>query len=224
MADTDTAQAPTDAASPTILTTPPASAAAASVPATPAADSSAVQAAALAAEKPDATASVVPEQYDLKLPKDAKADAAFVERTAAKARVLGLGNDAAQKLLESDLADHTGRLAERDALVESWKPGGAEFEKRNADWVKQAKADPELGVTPEAFASTIEKAQQALAKYGPELKDVLEVSGFGSHPAAIKFFARVGAAMSEGGLVLGVSGKSPAPKSTADLLYGQPTG
>lgn len=163
-------------------------------------------------------APVVPDKYDIKLP-DGVTDAAIVERTAAIARELGLGNEAAQKLLDREVATLTEQQTAQTALVEAWKPGGAEFVKRDAQWTADAKADKEIGG--ENFPAALEKAQLALTKYGPELKTYLDQTGLGSHPAAIKFLANVGKAMSEGGLVLGKIGGAPKAKSDAETLYPQ---
>lgn len=182
----------------------------------------------LAAEQAAATpipvvaAPVVPDKYEYTLPEGLTADAAIVERTTAIARELGLGNDAAQKLLEQGVASEKEATAAREAIIESWKPGGAEYVKRDETWKAQALADKDLGAgDPAKFAVHVEKAQQALAKYGPELKAYLNDTGLGSHPAAIKFLSRIGAAMSEGGMIVGSIGGSPKAKSDAETLYPQ---
>lgn len=200
---------------------------------TPAPDAAALAAAA-AAETPVETPKVetpvvpvVPEKYDLKLPDGSTVDPAVVQRTEAIARDLGLSNEAGQKLLDqtvkdiSDLETSAKKAAEdsQKALIDAWKPGGTEWVKRETQWATQAKADPELGATPEAFAVSVEKAQQALAKYGPELKPLLDETGFGSHPAVIKMLARIGKASSEGSLVLGTGGQIKRATSDAQVLY-----
>lgn len=179
------------------------------------------------ADTKDTPVSVVPEKYDLKLPEGSTVDPAIVEKTAARARALGLSNEAGQQLLDQtvqDLADaEQAHKAGYDALVEAWKPGGTEYAKRDAQWRDEALKDAEIGGSPEKLASSIEFAQQALNKYGSDLKTYLDETGLGSHPAAIKFLANIGRAMSEGanggGLVLGNGGPMAKPKSDAQLLY-----
>lgn len=176
---------------------------------------------ALAAETPKEEAvappvvPVVPETYDLKLPDGA--DAAIIERTTAIARELGLGNEAAQKLVDRDVALVAEQATAQAALIEAWKPGGVEYVKRDAAWVAEAKADKDIGG--EKFPIALEKAQQALAKFGPELKTYLDQTGLGSHPAAIKFLAKVGAAMGEAAPVVGSIGGTPKAKSDAETMY-----
>lgn len=181
------------------------------------------------------TTTVVPEKYDLKLPEGSTLPATIVERTAAIARTLGLSNEAGQTLLEQAVQDETTRLeafatekataitdavtAATTAMLDSWKPGGEAWKARIAEWETAAKADPTLGKTPEEFATTVEKGQQALAKYGPELKDYLTETGLGSNPLVIKFLGTIGRAMSESSFVPGSTGTTGKPKSDAQILY-----
>lgn len=193
------------------------------------ADSTALAAAASAETASTETqqTSVVPEKYDLKLPDGSTVDPAVVQRTEAIARDLGLSNEAGQKLLDrtvkeiSDLETSAKKAAEdsQKALIDAWKPGGTEWVKRETQWATQAKADPELGATPEAFAVSVEKAQQALAKYGPELKPLLDETGYGSHPLFIRMLARIGRGMSEGSMVMGSGGRVGASKTAEQLFY-----
>lgn len=163
---------------------------------------------------------VVPEKYDLKAPDGVTLDAAFTDRTAAIARELGLDQDAAQRLHTERITEATNATKAHQALVDAWKPGGAEWTKRDAEWTTKAKSDPELGKTPEEFAATVEKGQQALAKFGsPELKQLLTETGFGSHPAAVKFLANIGRAMSEPSMVLGGLGGSKGAKTDAQVMF-----
>lgn len=160
----------------------------------------------------------VPESYTLTLPPDAKVDAAIIERTAAIARAQGLGNEAAQSLLNGVLGEVQAQQA---AQVEAWKPGGAEWKARDDAWRKETLADPEIGGSPEKLAKHVELAQQVLRKFGGEeqVKFLMD-TGLGSHPAALKLLAKIGAAMSESSLVVGGGNNSSTPKSAAEKLYG----
>lgn len=160
----------------------------------------------------------VPDKYDLKLPANAKFDPAIVERTAAIARERGLGNDAAQTALDTAVA----LVAERDtALVEAWQPGGKEWKKRDAEWAAESLANKEIGGTPEKLATSIELANKVRTALGDkELDTFLIQTGLGSHPAVLKFLAKIGKSMSESTLVAGtpaaVNGKLPM----AVAMYG----
>lgn len=169
-----------------------------------------------------AAGAIVPEKYDFKLPSGSTLPATFVERTAAIARELGLGNDAAQKLLDRQIDDITQVTTAQQALLDAWKPGGTEWSKRDQEWRTAALADPAIGGSPEKLTASVAAAQQALAKYGnPELKAALNESGYGSHPGVLKFMAAIGRAMSEGTFVFGAPPAKLGTKSDAQTLYPQ---
>lgn len=166
---------------------------------------------------PAPAAPVVPETYDLKLPPDTKADPALIERTAATARTLGLSNEAAQKALEFTVAEVAARDA---AFVSANEPGkGDAWLARVAEYETQAKADPDIGGA--RYDVSVERAQQVLARFGsPALKDALNATGFGSHPAVIKLLAAIGGSMAEGSLVLPGGNAPPAEKRAPwDVMY-----
>lgn len=166
-----------------------------------------------------ASAAGAPEQYDIKVPATAKGiDAAIVERTAAIARAQGLGNDAAQKLLDGVVAEVAAQNA---AQVEAWKPGGSQWAARDTEWRTAALADAEIGGSAEKLAKSVELAQKVMAKFGGEdVVAFLKETGLGSHPAALKLLAKIGAAMSESSLVVGAPAGSSGAKTTAEKLYG----
>jgi hypothetical protein len=228
MSDDATAQATADAAAATAA----ASAADAAATTAATADAGTAADASAAAGSAAAAAPVVPEKYDIKVGPEVKIDAAIIERTAATARALGLSNDAAQKLLDGVVQEaQTAEAAalqkaadEQKAFIDAWSPGGAKFVERDAQWKQAALADPEIGGTPEKLAASVEQATQALKKYGsPELEKVLSIdeTGFGQHPAVLKFLARIGKAMGEGEMIAGSPSRGqPAAKTTAEMLYG----
>ena len=196
--------------------TAPASVAVTAIEVSSAAQSVASESVASSAAEPAAGTPVV---YDLKLPADVQGiDAAIIERTAAIARAQGLQNDAAQTLLNAQVAEVAAQQA---ALVEAWKPGGAQWIARDTEWRTAAMADTEIGGSPEKLAKSVELAQQVMAKFGgAETVQFLKETGLGSHPAALKLLAKIGAAMSESSLVVGSAAASSAPKTVAEKLYG----
>lgn len=172
--------------------------------------------AAVPAVKPD---SVVPEKYELVLPKDATGiDPAIVERTAAIARVQGLSNEGGQKLLESVVAEIR---VQDDARVSAWQPGGASWKARDTEWRQAALADPEIGGSPEKLATSVELANKVRTTLGgKDFDEFLLTTGLGSHPAALKFLAKIGRAMSESTLKLGPSTPGGGKIPTHEALYG----
>ncbi len=179
-----------------------------------------------AAESAPKPESVVPEKYDLKVKDGVTVDPAVLERTAAKARTLGLSQAAGQQLLDVELEEQaaleTTRKSEYAAFVKSWEPGGAAYEKQKADWITQAMADPRVvgpKPTPEGFKVVAEKVQQVLAAHGtPKLTGLLEKEGFLYHPEVLGFLMNLSRRTSEGRLVLGNPNAS-VPKTAAEVLY-----
>ncbi len=118
------------------------------------------------------------------------------------AKELKLPNDAAKKLV--DLA-----AAREVARAEA-------FAKQVEDWATAVKADKELGL-PENLAT----AKKTIDTFGtPELRDLLNSTGMGNHPEVIRLALKIGKALSEDTFVAGRTGAGPAPRSHADILYG----
>lgn len=146
---------------------------------------------------------VVPENYDLKMPEGVELDKAAADEFTAIAKELKLPADAAQKL-----ADVGAKMAQRQVenhakLVESW--------------TESVKTDKEIGG--DKLAENLGIARKALDQFGtPELKDVLNMTGFGNHPAVIKAFYKIGKAISEDGFVKG-STPSAGPTDIAKRMF-----
>lgn len=197
-----------------------ASTAAATQAATEAATSAQSSAGVTAAGSAPASKAGVPEKYDLKLAADAKVDQAIVSRTESAARAQGLNNEQGQRLLDAVVAEVAAQDAAR---VDAWKPGGTEWMKRDEEWSKQALADPELGNGDKAkLDNAIELAQKVrTALGGKDFDEFLKTTGLGSHPAALKFLAKIGRSMSESSLIPGRPvGSSASGKSAAERMYG----
>ncbi len=199
---------------------------------------SAIEEPVVAAVEPTPTepvaAPVVPEKYDLKVPDGSTVDPALVDRTAAKARALGLTNEAAQKLFDSEVKDATAQATaqqaaltkaqedSRKALLDAWAPNGVEWKKQQDDWTKLSKADPTIGG--EKFNQAVESAGQAVERFGdPELKQMLEETGFGQHPVVLRFLSKIGAASRESTFANGGSPTGGNQESMVNRFYGKTT-
>ncbi len=82
------------------------------------------------------------------------------------------------------------------------------------------KADKEIGG--DKFDANMESARRIIEKYGDEqIKNDLNVSGFGNYPPLVRLFAKLGKLMNEGQILSGkpVSEKPKGPKSLAEALY-----
>lgn len=82
------------------------------------------------------------------------------------------------------------------------------------EWANAVKADPELGGA--NYEKTVAMAAIALDKFfDQEFRDMLNVTGLGNNPGAVKGFAKMGAHFADGEIVTGES----APLTKAHPLY-----
>lgn len=151
---------------------------------------------------------VVPEKYDLKLPKDSALSEAHLEKLSVYAKEKGLSNEQAQSLLEREsqaVSDYVTNLKETQS-------------KMTETWFEQAKGDKEIGG--EAFKQNAELAKRVVSRFGTDdFKKELNKTGLGNHPELLRVFSRIGKAMSEDQLVIpGV--QAGGKKSIESLLYG----
>lgn len=131
-------------------------------------------------EEPEATepeAKGPPEQYVFAAPEGVQLDPAAVEVFTPVAKDLKLSQEQAQKLV-GVYADLQQRQAEAHVA-------------QVAEWAKQVTTDKDLGGKrwPETRA-LIARARDQFAS--PELLQVMDATGLGSHPAVVKLFARLG--------------------------------
>lgn len=84
-------------------------------------------------------------------------------------------------------------------------------------WAAALKSDQEIGG--KDFDTNVKTAQKALARFGsPQLKQLFETTGLGNHPEFVRFFLKVGRAISEDNTTLG-GGDGGGRKSTEDVFY-----
>ena len=102
------------------------------------------------------------------------------------AHKLGLTQDQARNLAESYMELEQSKMAEQQTAVEN------QLEEWSSDLKK------EFGGS---FDKRIETAKKAIEAFGgSELKEAMNATGMGSHPAMVKAFAQIGKEMLEGGL------------------------
>lgn len=161
--------------------------------ATPAAPADAQPTTPPAEQKPAEPA--VPDSYEFKMPEGVELDKAAADEFTAIAKELKLDQATAQKV-----ADVGAKMAQRQAethakLVESW--------------VEQVKTDKDIGG--DKLDENLAIARKALDTFGtPELRDVLNSTGLGNHPAVIKAFYNAGKRISPDTFVTG----APAGNAT----------
>ncbi|MBH2961615.1 peptidase [Serratia marcescens] len=144
-----------------------------------------------------------PEKYEFSAPEGQELDANALAVFEPIAKELGLSQEQAQKLV-----DIYPQIQQQQA--EAWS-------KQVSDWGEQVKADKEIGG--DKFNASVGAAQRALDQFGnPELREYLNASGLGNHPALVRFCAKVGKAMAEDSFVVPGQG---GQRSAADILYGK---
>jgi len=149
----------------------------------------------------------VPEKYDLVLGEKSQLDPSVLNDVAGLAKELALDNEQAQKI--ATLID-TAAASHFDHLV-------SEHKTRITEWVAQVKKDSVMGGA--NFNGTIDAAKRPLAKYGDdELRAGLKETGFGNHPALIRFLSKIGKAMGED-QVIQQQHATAHEKSIAERLY-----
>ncbi|HFD3888017.1 peptidase [Serratia nevei] len=144
-----------------------------------------------------------PEKYEFTPPEGQELDANVLAVFEPIAKELGLSQEQAQKLV-----DIYPQIQQQQA--EAWS-------KQVSDWGEQVKADKEIGG--DKFNASVGAAQRALDQFGnQELREYLNASGLGNHPALVRFCAKVGKAMAEDSFVVPNQG---GQRSAADILYGK---
>jgi hypothetical protein len=156
----------------------------------------------------DDEAPKAPETYEeFSVPEDMDLDEAAVAEFAPVAKELDLTQEQAQKLVDI-YAER--KLDEARSMHDS-------FEKVQADWQTEAKADKEYGGAD--FTANIKKANAFLTEYGSaDLNTALAETGMGNHPELIRLFVKAGAAMGDDTLHFGKAAEA-APKDAASILF-----
>ncbi|MEP8720217.1 peptidase [Enterobacter kobei] len=133
-----------------------------------------------------------PEKYEFKAGEGVELDTEALKDFEPVARDLNLTNEQAQKLVDAYPKILAG-VQQRQA--EAWQA-------QTEQWAADVKADKEIGG--DKLTANLSAAQRALEQFGdPELKEYLDSTGLGNHPALVKAFIKVGKAMSEDKVVTG---------------------
>ncbi|UYW74130.1 peptidase [Pseudocitrobacter faecalis] len=133
-----------------------------------------------------------PEKYEFTAGEGVELDTEALKDFEPVARELNLTNEQAQKLVDAYPKILAG-VQQRQA--EAWQA-------QTEQWAADVKADKEIGG--DKLTANLSAAQRALEQFGdPELKEYLDSTGLGNHPALVKAFIKVGKAMSEDKVVTG---------------------
>jgi hypothetical protein len=146
-------------------------------------------------------------KYELKTPDGSLLSTEKIKEIEEFAKTNKLAPEKAQELLNREsalLKTHVETMqSQHNERVEVWKD--------------VASKDKEIGG--EAFGQNVEYAKRSLEKFAtPELKTMLDNTGFGNHPEVLRVFARIGKAMSDDKILKG-SPASNDSRSMAEKFY-----
>ncbi|WP_026601471.1 hypothetical protein [Methylomonas sp. 11b] len=161
------------------------------------------------AAEADGTKTGAPEDYaDFELPEGALPDPELMTEYKKAAKEIGLTQEQAQ-----NLAQMGAKMAEKITAQAM-----AAHEQRVANWEAETKADPEIGG--EQLQANLSVIPPVLKAFGSEnLVNFMNETGIGNHPEFVKFFVKVGKAMSEDTLLPGGSTTPGGQKTLAQTLY-----
>lgn len=140
--------------------------------------------------------------FEVKVPEGLQLEAAGLDELKAIVNDATLTPSArAQKLVDfaakSNIASHTQRVK---------------------GWADETRNDPEIGGA--KLDETLAVARKTVALAPPEMKEVLNASGLGNHPAFVKWAYAIGKKLSEDAFVPSGGAAKAAPVDTAQRLYG----
>lgn len=166
----------------------------------------------------------VPEdgKYEFKMPEGVTLDEGMAKAFQDDFKDLGLTRAQAQRLADR-MVEVRRRAAEEYASSPegAWSLAAHSYFKENGTpdtWADTAKIDKEIGG--KNWNSTVDNAQRAVKQFGTDgLKAFMNASGGGNHPEVIRFFARVGNAISEDKPSGGGSDGSGKPVEAAHILF-----
>jgi hypothetical protein len=153
----------------------------------------------LLTEKPTeeaAPAEPPPEPFDaekITFPEGMAKDDKLFGEFSEKAKAHGLSHAAAQ-----DFVDLYSSAA-RDIAQQNWDT----WQKTQASWVAEVKADPEIGPNLDAIKKGVGKLLDDRSLGGPGARQVIDMTGAGNHKEFIRFMARIEKILSEGSHVQG---------------------
>lgn len=103
-------------------------------------------------------------------------------------------------------------------LIENFAAKQAEaFATQQAQWRDEVVNDKEIGGP--ALQENLSYAAKVLDTFAPDLRQVLNDTGMGNHPAFVKAFVKIGKAISEDRLVGGSQQSPGAPVDDAKVLF-----
>jgi hypothetical protein len=161
----------------------------------------------LANQKPADTDGGAPVEYaQFTVPDGYELDADVAKEASGIFKTMGLNQAQAQQLVDFYTAKTT------ESANEPYEAWNAMQEK----WVKEVKADPQIGPRLNEVKTTISRAIDGLndPKLAREFREAMDYTGAGNNPAFIRAFWKLAQMVTEGGHVAG-SGPSPQGQKRA---------
>lgn len=147
--------------------------------------------------------SSVPEKYELSMPEGWTVDEKALEAFTPIMKELGCSNEQAQKLADVFIQQVSAR---RSADIEL-------LSNEVKRWEEELKNDEEIGGA--KLNENLSYTAKVLMKYGgPDVRQLLDDTGLGSHPGFVKMLVKLGRAVSDDEWVDGTQG---AAKSYLDM-------
>ena len=143
-----------------------------------------------------------------KLPEGTTVDGDSLVAATELFRSSALSQEQAQKFI--DLA-----VSREQAAAQKGAQAFVDLQNR---WVSEIKADPDIGG--ERLTASLASASRAIDRLGvPGLREALNLTGAGNHPAIVKAFVRLGQMVSEDRFLPGKDAAPAVPKSPAEVIY-----
>lgn len=143
----------------------------------------------------------------LVLPENSSLTASMFERIKQHAAAIKLPVESAQKWVE----------LEEERLQQQAQEQAQTKRAQQQAWAQETKA--QYG---NSWQEEVSRAVRAADIFGgPELRQLLEETGLGNHPAIVRTFAAVGKRIAEDVSIGGASGNVPTDKTFTQALYGK---
>ncbi len=149
-----------------------------------------------------------PTYGEFKLPDGVTADAESLKPATELFAETGLNQDQAQKFIDLAMARET---AAAHKSVQA-------FVDLQNQWVSEIKADPDIGG--DRLKASLASANRAIDRLDiPGLREALNFTGAGNHPAIVKAFVRLGQMIAEDRFRPGPPARPQVPRSPAEVIY-----
>jgi hypothetical protein len=149
-----------------------------------------------------------PAYGEFTLPEGVTANAESLKPATELFAETGLNQEQAQKFIDLAMARESA-AAHRSVQA---------FVDLQNQWVSEIKADPDIGG--DRLKASLASAGRAIDRLGiPGLREALNFTGAGNHPAVVKAFVRLGQMISEDRFRPGPPAAPQVPRSPAEVIY-----